>query len=98
MDDLTGILERNSIPTGAQPWKPGEWQGLRKAAPQDEALSIAQRNAALPISEGGLGFDPMRRNEADLLGAVDYRLLPYLAGGAALGMYGIGANSRNDNK
>jgi len=24
--------------------------------------------------------------------------LPYLAGGAALGMYGIGANSRNDNK
>jgi hypothetical protein len=27
-ENLIRILERNSIPTGAQPWKPGEWQGL----------------------------------------------------------------------
>jgi hypothetical protein len=29
---------------------------IRKAAPQDEALKIAQRNAAKPVSEGGLGL------------------------------------------
>jgi hypothetical protein len=61
-ENLIRILERNSTPTGAQPWKPGEWQGLlgddvpKIAAPQDEALRIAQRNAALPVSEGGLGL------------------------------------------
>ena len=25
-DDLVRILERNGIPTGQQPWKPGEWK------------------------------------------------------------------------
>jgi len=27
-DQLPRILERNGVPTGQQPWKPGEWQGL----------------------------------------------------------------------
>jgi hypothetical protein len=27
-ENLIRILDRNGIPTGAQPWKPGEWQGL----------------------------------------------------------------------
>ena len=26
--ELIRILERNGIPTGNQPWKPGEWQGM----------------------------------------------------------------------
>jgi hypothetical protein len=73
-ENLIRILERNSIPTGAQPWKPGEWQGLGKAAPQDEALRIAQRNAALPISEGGLGLPAgnTAMDRAKAMGAIDY--------------------------
>lgn len=31
---------------------------VRKAAPMDEALRIAQKNAAKPVSEGGLGLPP----------------------------------------
>jgi hypothetical protein len=30
----------------------------KKAAPQDEALSLAQQRAALPIEQGGLGLPP----------------------------------------
>ena len=26
--EMIRILERNGQPTGQQPWKPGEWQGL----------------------------------------------------------------------
>lgn len=33
-------------------------EALRLAAPQDEALRIAQKNAAKPVSEGGLGLRP----------------------------------------
>jgi hypothetical protein len=33
-------------------------------------------------------FDPARRNEADLLGYANPRLLPWLAGGTAAGIYG----------
>jgi hypothetical protein len=36
-------------------------------------------------------FDPARRNEADIMGAVDYSLLPYLAGAGLLGAYGLDA-------
>lgn len=32
--------------------------GILKAAPRDEALRTAQRNAAKPVSEGGLGLRP----------------------------------------
>lgn len=42
--------------------------GKVKAAPQDEALKTAQKNAALPTSEGGLGLSannsPLERAEA----------------------------------
>jgi hypothetical protein len=46
-DALVNILERNGQPAG----------NLSKlVAPQDEALRVAQQNAALPVEQGGLGL------------------------------------------
>jgi hypothetical protein len=52
-DNLVNILERNGQPVTAP--QPG-LAGL--VAPQDEALRVAQQNAAKPVSEGGLGLRP----------------------------------------
>lgn len=63
-DRLPRILEINDAPTGLQPWAPGEADDLlglsriAKEAPYDEAHRIAQRNAALPVEQGGLGLPP----------------------------------------
>jgi hypothetical protein len=53
-DSLVNILERNGQPvTAPQPGLLG-----KMVAPQDEALRVAQANAAKPVSEGGLGLRP----------------------------------------
>ena len=53
-DSLVNILERNGQPvTAPQPGLLG-----KMVAPQDEALRVAQANAAKPVEEGGLGLRP----------------------------------------
>jgi hypothetical protein len=53
-DNLVNILERNGQPvTAPQPGLLG-----KMVAPQDEALRVAQQNAALPVEQGGLGLHP----------------------------------------
>ena len=48
-EDLIRILERNGIPTGAQPWKPGEWQGLGSRVEQTAApYSLGDVTHGLP--------------------------------------------------
>lgn len=67
-DSLVNILERNGQPVSApQPGLLG-----RMVAPQDEALRIAQQNAAKPVSEGGLG---------NMIGGDDYDVIRYDAEG-----------------
>lgn len=66
--DLMRIIERNGEPTGLQPWGLGEWQGgstledLAKVAREPTEFELrhatAQRNAALPVEQGGLGLGP----------------------------------------
>lgn len=63
-DRLPRILETNGKPTGLQPWAKGEWKGLLDDAPQrpltefEQRHLTAQRNAALPVEQGGLGLPP----------------------------------------
>jgi len=53
-DERANILERNGQPvTAPQPGLLG-----KMVAPQDDALRVAQANAAKPVSEGGLGLRP----------------------------------------
>lgn len=48
-ENLIRILERNGIPTGAQPWKPGEWQGLGSRVEQTAApYSLGDVTHGLP--------------------------------------------------
>jgi len=48
--------------------------GRTFAAPQDEALRLAQERAALPVEQGGLGLPPNNTAEqrAAAMGAIDY--------------------------
>ena len=60
-DQLPRILERNGQPTGLQPWAKGEWKGLLdEPAPKltefEQRHLTAQKNAALPVEQGGLGL------------------------------------------
>lgn len=55
--EMMRILERNGEATGAKPWAAGEWGG--RAPTEFEARhAAAQRNAALPVEQGGLGLPP----------------------------------------
>lgn len=55
--EMMRILERNGEATGARPWAAGEWGG--RAPTEFEARhAAAQRNAALPVEQGGLGLGP----------------------------------------
>jgi hypothetical protein len=49
---------------------------IRKAAPQDEALKIAQRNAAKPVGKGGLGL-PKNNTPMDRARAMGFDIEAY---------------------
>lgn len=52
------VLERNGQPVGGLLGTIADAGKAAKAAPYDEALRIAQQNAALPVEKGGLGLPP----------------------------------------
>ena len=60
--NIAKIEERNSIPIPQDPHAPNYLEDVHKALsfkfeyPREEAFKIAQENAALPVSEGGLGL------------------------------------------
>ena len=60
--NLAKIEERNSIPIPQDPHAPNYLEDVHKALsskfeyPREQAFKIAQENAALPVSEGGLGL------------------------------------------
>ena len=60
--NIAKIEERNSIPIPQDPHAPNYLEDVHKALsfkfeyPREQAFKIAQENAALPVSEGGLGL------------------------------------------
>ena len=60
--NLAKIEERNSIPIPQDPHAPNYLEDVHKALsnkfeyPREQAFKVAQENAALPVSEGGLGL------------------------------------------
>ena len=77
-DQLPRILERNGQPTGLQPWTKGEWKGLLdEPAPKltefEQRHLTAQKNAALPVEQGGLGLPEgnTAMDRARAMGAID---------------------------
>jgi hypothetical protein len=59
--EMMRILERNGEATGAKPWAAGEWGGASPSRPLTEFEQrhlVAQKNAALPVEQGGLGLGP----------------------------------------
>ena len=72
-DQLPRILERNGVPTGLQPWGPGEWggtsglsPGFQNPAPRNSADLLAGVYPwAVPLSAGLLGSMLLLPNDAE---------------------------------
>ena len=72
-DQLPRILERNGVPTGLQPWGPGEWggtsglsPGFQNPAPRNSADLLAGVYPwAVPLSAGLLGSMFLLPNDAE---------------------------------
>ena len=66
-----------NLAAGGAPAMRGQMGGVYMGGPRQEALETAQRNAAKPVSEGGLGLPPNNTpmDRARALGFVDEGLL-----------------------